>query len=210
MTTVMEHLSAFWLSYGSWIGVALIPTIISGLTISPKTADGAPIVQKVWDMIKMVMSVLSILTHKDQPGTFQAPLKMGRLVKKAPPTTLAAVVLLFAFSSSQVNCAWWDKHGQQVEDVAINCGTTAIHDAAMHLLPAVLAIVSGGSINWNEQLNAFAKQFGQDSVACALEFASNKLMAEAPMGVGYGSSESMEGVNRARSYMVSHHMKVQE
>lgn len=213
MNSVLEHVNAFWAAYGGWMATALIPTVIAGLTVSPKTKKAAGVVPKIWDTIKQLMGLLSVVTHKDQPGTFQMPLKLGKIAKKlkknkqVPP---AVMFFLIMFSISQANCAWWNKHGEQVEDVGVNCATVSIKDAAMNILPAVLAILSGGSVSWNEQLNAFAKQFGQDSVACALEFASNKLMAEAPMGVGSGSSESMEGVNKARSYMSSHHMKVKE
>lgn len=82
MYTVLEHINAFWAAYGEWITVALIPTVIAGLTISPRTEKAAGWIPKIWDTIKMVMGFLSLLTHKDQAGTFQLPLKAGKLLPK--------------------------------------------------------------------------------------------------------------------------------
>ncbi len=72
--SVLENISEFWANYGGWIGLALIPTLITGLTISAKTAKAAPIVQKVWDGLKIIMDFLSVVTHKDKMGTFKLPL----------------------------------------------------------------------------------------------------------------------------------------
>ncbi len=82
MNTVLEHVSAFWATYGEWMTVAMIPTVIAGLTISPKTKPATTWVTKSWDVVKMIMGFLSVLTHKDQPGTFQLPLKAGKAIKK--------------------------------------------------------------------------------------------------------------------------------
>ncbi len=72
--SVLENISEFWANYGGWIGLALIPTVITGLTISAKTAKAAPIVQKVWDGLKIIMDFLSVVTHKDKMGTFKLPM----------------------------------------------------------------------------------------------------------------------------------------
>lgn len=72
--SILEHIKDFWASYGEWMTIALIPTIIAGLTISPRTAPAAHWVGKIWDGVKILMNFLSVLTHKDQPGTFKLPL----------------------------------------------------------------------------------------------------------------------------------------
>lgn len=212
MSSVLSAISWFWVTYGPWIGAALIPTIITGLSLAPQTAGATGIVTKVWNYLKVLMGLFSVATPKDAPGTFQLPLKMGRLRKKSGPAVGLVLIIFLTSSTTQVSCAWWHKHSAEVEEVAINCGVTALRDAGQSLLPAVLAILTGGSINWQEQINAFGKQFGQDAVACALEFASSKLMAEHPMGAGSGSGDSkgMEGVNKARLYLNSHHITVKE
>lgn len=75
MITVLDGIGEFWVSYGQWIGLALIPTVITGLTISAKTAKAAPVVQKIWDGIKIFMDFLSVVTHKDKMGTFKLPMQ---------------------------------------------------------------------------------------------------------------------------------------
>lgn len=83
--SILENIRDFWANYGEWMTLALIPTIVAGLTISPKTAPAAGWVTKIWDGVKIVMGFLSVLTHKDQAGTFKLPLKPA--VKKLPETT---------------------------------------------------------------------------------------------------------------------------
>ena len=92
MMTVLEHINAFWAAYGEWITVALIPTIVAGLTISPSTKEAAGWVQKIWNGIKTVMNFLSVLTHKDQAGTFQLPLKLGKVLPKKKEESVEVVV----------------------------------------------------------------------------------------------------------------------
>src|SRR5690349_24545766 len=114
LSTIWSNFSAFWEAYGPWIGAALLPAIITGLTLSPKTEGAAGVVQKVWNGIKMVMDFLSVLSHKDKPGTFQLPLKAGAavamIVKK--PGGPATILLVFVFAGSQVNCSWWSSGGK--------------------------------------------------------------------------------------------------
>lgn len=217
MSAFLSTLAAWWVTWGPWIGAGLIPTIITGLSLSPKLAPEAGWVQKIWDTLKAMMGFLSVATPKDAPGTFQLPLKLGKLrKKKVVPPAAAALLIISLGLATQDSCAWWSKHGSAVEEAAVDCAVVATRDAAQDLLPAVLAILTGGSINWQEQVSAFGKQFGQDAVACALEMASNKLMGPmkvAHPGAGSGSGSAtpeLEGFNKAKKYMLDHHMKVKE
>lgn len=79
--TIWEKWNWFWEAYGPWIGAALIPTIITGLSLSPKTEKAIPWINKAWDAFKKLMDVLSVLSHKDKLGTFQAPLNVKKLVE---------------------------------------------------------------------------------------------------------------------------------
>lgn len=167
----------FWADYGPYIGAAVVPTIITGLTISPKTAGAAPWVQKIWDGLKMVLDFLSVLTHKDKPGTFQLPLKAGKLLEKkeVPP----AVVLLFVvgISSTQASCAWWKKNSGEVKQVAKDCTLSSAREQAGPLMNTLVGIYTGASEGtWKKQVGSLAKTFGWDTIQCASKYALEKIV----------------------------------
>ena len=87
MSATLTGLRAFLTAYGPWILGSLIPSLIVGLTISPKTQGVAAVLKKILDFF-------SVLTHKDVAGTFQLPFKLGKLVKAAKPTVLLILLAL--------------------------------------------------------------------------------------------------------------------
>jgi len=64
----MSNLSKYWAMLLSMMPVlvAVLPSVIVGLSNSPKTAGLA-------GYLKVVLQVFSVLTHKDEPGTFKLP-----------------------------------------------------------------------------------------------------------------------------------------
>jgi hypothetical protein len=207
MQNFLNWLSAFFASYGPWILTALIPTIITGLSKSPKTAGAVTWVQKGANILKQVMDFLSVLTHKDVPGTFQMPLKLNRK-KKGPPSVgpgcAAIMALALLASSSQSACGWI--HSDTVNDIknsTIDCTIEAVKSNAASLLPVVMTIVTGSSGNWKQQLAAIGKEFGRDALACSLQMAAIDLQENAKMG---GASETYieaaaTALSKAHGYM---------
>lgn len=178
LDTFLTNFAAFWETYGAYIGAALVPTIITGLSLSPSTEKAGPWVQKIWDGIKMVMNFLSVLTHKDKPGTFQLPMKAGALLPKKPGDGggAAALILVAVFASSQVGCSWWQKNGGDVKKAAISCAKDSIQSSAGGLMNTMVGILTGASDDsWRKQTSALAKSFGQDAVACATRLAMEKI-----------------------------------
>lgn len=200
MTGIWSALVAFWTAYGPWITAALIPTIITGLSISPKTAVEAAWVQKIWDYFKKAMNFLSVLTHKDEPGTFQLPLKLGGLLKKGGgPTAMLALVIL----ANSVNCSVMKSAGSETKTIAIDCTKEEIASKAAGILPIVLAAITGDS-TWVAQLNDLGKKAGQEVLACALAEAHDRLLAELTVSGVNGDEESntkLKAINRTRSYI---------
>jgi len=182
MSTAWAAFAEFWQTWGPWIGTALIPTIIVGLSVSPKTVDAAGYVQKAWDIIKMILDALSVVSHKDKPGTFQLPFKMNALVAKKEPTDGAppagpVLVLIFVVGSSysQTGCSWWKTESTNVKRTVIDCSVASVQENASHLVPAIIGILSGGAVNWKDQVKVFVKEFGRDATACALQAATQRL-----------------------------------
>lgn len=63
-----------WINdYSDFILLSLIPTIITGLTVAPKTRGAI-----TW--VRAFAAFFSIVTHRDEPGTFKLP-----LTAKLPP-----------------------------------------------------------------------------------------------------------------------------
>lgn len=204
MMEIWQAFLDFWALYGPWIATALIPTIVTGLSLSPKTAPGAPFVQKIWDKIKMVMDFLSVLTHKDKPGTFQLPLKVGKVISKSDngssgPAAALVFVVLFG-SLYQVNCDWITSGAKEGGKIAIDCTVKSASEKAGDLLPAVMAILYGAD-SWKEQLSALGKDFGRDALACAIALAEERLFGQIPpQGMGDLENPDVVAFNRAREY----------
>lgn len=211
MQEFMDKLSDFWAEWGPWISFALIPTIITGLSVSPKTEKAAGTVQKIWNTVKKFLDVLSVAKFKDAPGTFQAPLKVTKLApkKKNPESKsgpgCAALVLLLGLSAMQPACSQIKNAGSEAADVVFDCTVAAVQSSAAQLLPAIVAILTGSAPNWKQMLEAFTKEFGSDAVACALQNAASELQGRvSATGTGEPTPESqaaMEGVVRARTYV---------
>ena len=80
------------------------------------------------------------------------------------------VLLVLVFGG----CPWIKKEGT----VVIDCTVSAVESHAKDLLPAVLAILHGDAVNWQQQLDAL-KSLGEDVLACALGQASMQAEAAA-------------------------------
>lgn len=197
MQNVMKALSHFWAVFGPWITVSLIPTIITGLSLSPKTAPEAAALQKAWDAVKKFLSFFSVATHKDEPGTFKPPLNLGSLIKKKMPPAgpaggCAAALLLIVFSmhTSACNAQWWKSTGTAVGHAAADCTKSSIQAELPNLIPTVLTILAKPA-DWEKQLLALTKQFGQDELACAVKDA----MGAAQGALGGPQSQPVENSN---------------
>lgn len=218
MEDFMQSFGEFWKTWGPWISVSLIPTLIAGLSISPKTKPAAGKVEKIWNGLKTLLGMLSVVTHKDEPGTFQLPLKMGKVVKRKKkdktdvsntPTGpgCAAGLLIIAFSTTpmQMGCSWFKSDtAKQIADGAIQCAIQSVQSNARSLLPTILAILTGKADNWKQQVEAIAKEFGRDATACALVIASQELTNSIPAA---GSAddpkvkEAQQGVLKASTFI---------
>ncbi len=212
MSDVIKALSNFWRDWGPWITVSLIPTIITGLSLSPRTAPAATAVQKVWDSIKKILDFLSVAKFKDAPGTFQLPLKMGKVAhtvklkmagpaKKPPASSGVALLLIATLVHASSGCAWIHSTGKQIGSDAIDCAVEAVRSNAAHLLPIVKAIITGEAPNWAEMLTAFVKEFGRDAVACALQQASSDIQASSPAAGTATGDAQLQGLTKARTYI---------
>ncbi len=205
----MDAIRSFWETWGMWISLALIPTLITGLSLSPKTKQYATWLGKLWDGIKPYLARFSVATFKDQPGTFKAPLTSG--VKEDKPLPPAAgpgcAAALFCVLSSAIpvsSCAWLSSTGSKVEEVVIDCAIQSVKDVAIQILPVVVAILTGNSPDWRKMLEGLAKEMGRDVVACALNEAAIELQAKIPATGPDGTSvtaEAMQGTQKARTYL---------
>lgn len=194
MSSIFTAIIGFWTTYGPWIGAALIPTIITGLSLSPKTALEATWVQKIWNVVKQVMGFLSLATPKDTVGTFQLPLKLGKVLNKknVPPAGGAALLLIFVFTNS--GCTWFKSEVKTAETIGLNCLEQGIKDKYMDLVPVVIAATTGGALT--QVIEAFGKEFGEDVVACAAKDAKTQLLAQLPAGGAIANDPTTAKVNK--------------
>lgn len=176
MSTAWENFTWFWENYGPWIGAALIPAIITGLTISAKTAPAVGVVEKIWNTVKTVMNALSVLTHKNVDGTFQLPIVS--VIKKDDAGPAAGLILIILLSSTQVSCAWFSGSKERAK-AAFDCTKESIQHRASNLLPAMVGILTGGTETWKDQAKELGHKFGDDAAGCAVKAALMKI--EAPI-----------------------------
>ncbi len=236
ISKVWAGFGEFMKTWGPWITTALIPTLIVGLSQSPKTQGAV-----AW--LKYVLQFLSFVTPKDVPGTFKLPLtpasqhpatlptkeeykmtvaKMNspKATEKAsggtPPT--AMVVLLIGLLGSQLGlngCSWVTSIGKGSKDGVVNCGVEAVMSNAANLITTVRAILTGGAVNWQEQLDAL-KAMGEDALACALYVVGDQLLKESvPPTDTVGDSPTKQkmrataaqGHGKAQLYLTNHNLK---
>jgi len=88
---------------------------------------------------------------------------------------LAGFLVLCLTSLS--GCGWWAKNGGKAEDIIVDCGKEAIKTEVAHLLPAILAILTGNAPDWQAQLVAL-ESVGKDAVLCAVAEAQTKFVME--------------------------------
>jgi hypothetical protein len=201
----MESFRNFWHVWGPWISLSLIPTIITGLSVSPKTSKAVPFIQKAWDALKSFLDMFSVATFKDKPGTFQLPLKAYKLFeKKTPPTAPTAIILILALSIPGAGCCkLFGDCGTGVKQDIIDCTSQAALTNAPQLLPIVKDILTGKTDGWAGRIWDLIKEFGRDAVACAMQQVGQDLLASVPPGGGTPTPEqatALEGADRARQF----------
>ncbi len=223
MGNVMSAIGEFLKVWGPWITTALIPTLIVGLSKSPKTRG-------VVDVLKYILQFLSIVTPKDHPGTFKLPLTApaklppkadGGVSRLGPPAAMFLVVFLLgrfllvsASSGVAVGCSWVGSIVGGSKDGVINCGVQSVMENAGNLIATVRAILTGGAVNWKEQLDAL-KNLGEDALACALYVVGDELQKQsaAPPGVSDSPEKAKarataaQGSRKASSYLQEHKLK---
>jgi hypothetical protein len=178
---IMHAIGEFLKVWGPWITLSLIPTLIVGLSKSPKTRG-------IVDVLKYILQFLSVVTPVDHPGTFKLPLTAsaklppkvgGKMPGTGPLVTLilAGSLLASATLSGNAGCSWITSIGKGSKEGVINCGVEAVMSDAANLIATVKAIITGGAINWKDQLNAL-KALGEDALACALYVVGDELQMD--------------------------------
>jgi hypothetical protein len=207
IATIWEKFSAFWAVYGPWVATSLIPTLITGLTLSPKTAGAASWIEKIWAKVKTVLNMLSLATHKDQAGTFQLPLKIGKVLKKdVGPAAILVIAILTSTITVNTGCSWLKSEGKAVGSVVYDCSKKAVMDKIEDLWPTVLVILGSGAANWEMQLLALAKEFGEEALACVVEYAAGKLEGAATVSnMDDPENPYVPALTKARQYQLAHH-----
>lgn len=189
MSAVITAFNTFWASWGPWITVGLVPTIIAGLSVSPKTQPEAAWIQRQWDRIKSILQYFSVATFSDHPGTFKLPLtKSGPKKRKnsgvdsgpgsgSSSSGACAALIIAGVAAHNTGCCSWT-HSCQADDTAgqiatntIDCGIASIEDDAARLLPLIMTVLTGNKPDWQAELDSL-KQSGTEAFVCALQSAS--------------------------------------
>jgi hypothetical protein len=186
-----QILGSFLKVWGPWITLSLIPTLIVGLSKSPKTRGFV-------DILKYALQFLSVVTPADHAGTFKAPLTAtvklppkkdeppdlpGPPKGKRTPTPLGPAIMILCGSllglgvSNVAGCSWFTTVGKGSREGVINCGIESVMSDAKNLYVTIRAIVTGGAVNWKEQLDSL-KTLGEDALACALQVVGDELQQQ--------------------------------
>lgn len=203
--------------------LAILPSLIVGFSKSPKT-------QKIGDVLKWVLQFLSVVTPKDEPGTFKMPLKAVRpLPPKAPepdtgstngpsyPQKVAVGLLVIGMLSSGPavglsGCATF----KNAEGGVVDCGIASIRSDSASLIPTIYAILTGGAVNWAQQLDSL-KSLGEDALACALAVVGQQLQNDSTPQVDPSAgpavalkanekaAKAKAGLSKAQKYSLTNH-----
>lgn len=90
METYANSAYALYKVWAPWILTSLVPSLIVGLSQSPKTKGAST-------LLKRALGLLSVVTHKDSAGTFKLPFTPDTMINSLsdaavnapppPPTT---------------------------------------------------------------------------------------------------------------------------
>ena len=181
-------MSTFFSTYWPWIVTALIPTLITGLSLSPKTAPEAAWLQKALDYLKKVLSVFSVATFKDQVGTFKLPLFLDKIIKKVPPSA----VILAIFLGASLSCAGVQKDIKTAAGVVATCSGSAAKQTASGLVPVIEAAAQQDGDILTNVVEGLLKVFTGDVVACSVKDAKADLIAKLPAGKSMDAASPSE------------------
>lgn len=112
LVSILSILGHLAVTYLPWVQAALIPTIIVGLSLTPKTEGAVPVLQKIGNYIKQFLYILSVSGYKDENRGLKVPLYHYTHVRTAPKSSggpgCAALVLVLAASLMSVSgCSCW-------------------------------------------------------------------------------------------------------
>lgn len=161
-------LNSIMSNLGLWIPIALtiVSALATGLTKYPKAEGFLSGLQKF-------LSFFSVVTHEDAPKTFKMPFTVHKNdgVDSSNNGVMRGTVLVLAVSAvlSLAACKIF-----QNPPTVLDCATQALEQLAVSSEPQVFSILSGGSINWQSELDALLAA-GGDAVICAVQNVIGKL-----------------------------------
>lgn len=174
-------------TYSPWIFGSLLPSVVVGLSVSPKTRGAAQV-------IKDFLHFFSVLSYKDENNmTFKLPFT-GRKKELMPVVKTVIMLLCLLSGSCGPNSA---VIGRNIGSSLIDCAASGVATEVGNLMPAVSAIVRTGTANWDDQLHAL-ESLGVSSVACAVDAVLKNLITTAAPRV---SPEDEAVVARCRTYL---------
>ena len=103
------------------------------------------------------------------------------------------------------SCDWFKKNVEPIaKDVVVDCGKPAMVAEVENLVPAVLAIISGGKVNWKAQLDAL-KVVGKEALVCTVAVIERDLTQPPANGTALAPSSQpagkQEAAARAQEYL---------
>jgi hypothetical protein len=115
-------------------------------------------------------------------------------------TAIVLSIVLFTLAG----CSWL--RSDTVTDgknKAIDCATESLKQNALSIYRVVVAIVTGRADNWKQQLAALGKEFGRDTLACAVRLALGSLQEDVSLGTpaDHDGVPATTAVGRANEFM---------
>lgn len=188
MEAKLAVLVQFWKTISPWVLGSLIPSIITGLSLLPKTAGAGA-------TLKKFLALLSVLSFKDDDATFKAPLRVTAKKKSKKKVDnvgkdCAAGMALLLIVSLLNGCVPGQPKLENAKQAVIFCAATAVKNAVVSFLPTIISILTNQPVNWQAQLDAL-KGLEPEAVACATRAAIDQLKQEAsaPTTPGAGLEE---------------------
>jgi hypothetical protein len=115
-----------------------------------------------------------------------------------PSVFLSMVVCAFILGGGTALTLSSCSHITPVEQALLDCGSSAVEQQIPTLVPQVNSILSSGSVNWQDALNALLSTAGS-AVICAVQVAINAL--EATPGPSNGQ---IAAIARGEAWLTAH------
>lgn len=202
------------------------PIIVSALVVVATIINRRIPPERMHPWMSVFVDVVAVLPRRGQVGPMQLPVNLPLVPsfrKKCehdeeprpplPPSTPVAILLIGSLVLGAASCACWTEAERNTERCVIarqivDCTKQSVFDTVAKIIPGLLALISGGKIDFDGVLDFLIKG-GFDNIGCVLAALEHDLLPAAQFSPGdevaaRAASYSNAFIERSRAWRNQH------